>query len=63
LADEFCIYIAPMILGGRGKADIAAPLAQLTESLALSHVDIQSFHGDVCIKGLSAKAAEELSIL
>jgi len=63
LADEFSVYISPLILGGRGKADIAAPLAQLTESLALRHVNIQSFHGDVCIRGLSAQAAEELSIL
>jgi len=63
LADEFCIYIAPMILGGCGAPDIAAPLAQLTGYLALHHVDIQRFNGDVCIKGLSAKAAEQLSIL
>jgi len=52
LADEICIYIAPKILGGSGTADIAEPMAELTEAVGLHHVEIKRFGDDICLTGL-----------
>ena len=62
LADEFCIYIAPKILGRHGSVDIAGPMKKLTEAFDLNYVDIKNFDGDVRISGLSKKTLDELSI-
>ncbi|MHC4624618.1 MAG: bifunctional diaminohydroxyphosphoribosylaminopyrimidine deaminase/5-amino-6-(5-phosphoribosylamino)uracil reductase RibD [Planctomycetota bacterium] len=56
LADEVCVYIAPKVLGRQGAADIAEPLAQLSNALDLHCVDIRRLGDDVCLTGLPKKA-------
>jgi diaminohydroxyphosphoribosylaminopyrimidine deaminase/5-amino-6-(5-phosphoribosylamino)uracil reductase len=62
LADEIVVYIAPEILGSHGSADIAGPMADLPHAVALHHVDIESFDGDVRLTGLAEKALNEISV-
>jgi len=52
LADEVFVYIAPQILGSKGDVDISAPMAELSETVSLHHVDIKRFGDDVRISGL-----------
>jgi diaminohydroxyphosphoribosylaminopyrimidine deaminase/5-amino-6-(5-phosphoribosylamino)uracil reductase len=52
LADEVRIYIAPMILGPNGKADITRPLSTLNDTLKPNNVHINTFGNDVRICGL-----------
>jgi len=54
-ADEVWVYIAPKILGSSGGIDIAGPIAELTESFDLHHVDIKRFDDDVRLTGLLKK--------
>jgi len=61
LADEICVYIAPKILGQRGRSAIAEPLAKLTESVGLNYVKIKRFGEDVCVTGLCKKAIDEVA--
>jgi diaminohydroxyphosphoribosylaminopyrimidine deaminase/5-amino-6-(5-phosphoribosylamino)uracil reductase len=58
LADEVVVYIAPKILGTQGSADIAGPMAELTQAVGLHHVDIKRFGEDVRLKGLMADVLE-----
>jgi diaminohydroxyphosphoribosylaminopyrimidine deaminase/5-amino-6-(5-phosphoribosylamino)uracil reductase len=62
LADEICVYIAPMMLGRRGAVNIAEPLTQLERSLNLRYVDIKRFGDDVCLAGFSNRALDEISV-
>ncbi len=52
LADEVRIYIIPKLLGGAGAADIAEPMAELTEAIGLHYVEIKHFGDDICLTGL-----------
>jgi len=52
LADEIYVYIAPLLLGGKGRAEINRQMEQLAESAKLQSVEIESFGGDVRITGL-----------
>jgi len=63
LADQIVVYIAPKILAAEGSADIAGPMAQLTQAIGLHCVDIQHLGDDVRMTGLSEKAIKELSIV
>lgn len=63
LVDEFCIYIAPKILGQQGSVGISPPMAELTQSFGLHYVDIKRFGDDVRITGMSEKTLSELSIV
>ena len=54
LADEIIVYIAPKILGGSGSANITGPMAQLTKSLDLHHVDIKRLGDDVRLTAILA---------
>ena len=63
LADEIVVYIAPKILGSRGKSGIAEPMAQLPVALSLQNVEIVQFGDDVRLSGLLGKAFQELSIV
>jgi diaminohydroxyphosphoribosylaminopyrimidine deaminase/5-amino-6-(5-phosphoribosylamino)uracil reductase len=47
LADEIVIYIAPTILGSKGRADITTSMARLADVLHLKNVDIKNFDSDV----------------
>ncbi|MHC4068000.1 MAG: bifunctional diaminohydroxyphosphoribosylaminopyrimidine deaminase/5-amino-6-(5-phosphoribosylamino)uracil reductase RibD [Planctomycetota bacterium] len=47
LADEIVIYIAPTILGLKGRADITASMARLADVLHLKNVDIKTFDSDI----------------
>ena len=62
LADEIVIYIAPKILGTKGRADITGPMAELTQAVGLHHVEIKRFGDDVRLTGLTGKALSEISI-
>ena len=62
LFDEFCIYVAPKILGATGSADISQPIARLAEALELQCVEVRPFGEDVCLTGLSKKALELISV-
>jgi diaminohydroxyphosphoribosylaminopyrimidine deaminase/5-amino-6-(5-phosphoribosylamino)uracil reductase len=62
LADEICVYIAPMMLGRQGAVNIAEPLTQLERSVNLQHVDIKRFGNDVCLTGFSNRALDEISV-
>jgi diaminohydroxyphosphoribosylaminopyrimidine deaminase/5-amino-6-(5-phosphoribosylamino)uracil reductase len=63
LADELCVYISPKILGGRGKDDIALPLAELSEAVEMQYTDVEHFDGDVRIRGLSQRALRDISLI
>ncbi|MDT8302952.1 MAG: bifunctional diaminohydroxyphosphoribosylaminopyrimidine deaminase/5-amino-6-(5-phosphoribosylamino)uracil reductase RibD, partial [Sedimentisphaerales bacterium] len=55
LADEVVIYIAPKILGNQGTADITGPMAELTKTVGLRHIDIKRFGDDIRMSGLTAQ--------
>jgi diaminohydroxyphosphoribosylaminopyrimidine deaminase/5-amino-6-(5-phosphoribosylamino)uracil reductase len=61
LADEIVVYIAPKILGGRGGAGIAEPMAELPAALDLQNVEIAQFGNDVRLSGWTARAVREIS--
>jgi diaminohydroxyphosphoribosylaminopyrimidine deaminase/5-amino-6-(5-phosphoribosylamino)uracil reductase len=52
LADEVRIYIAPMILGSKGTADLSEPMKALTTLLQLKDVQIDTLDTDIRIHGL-----------
>jgi diaminohydroxyphosphoribosylaminopyrimidine deaminase/5-amino-6-(5-phosphoribosylamino)uracil reductase len=62
LADEICVYIAPILLGRQGAVNIAEPLAQSTHAMQLHYLDIKRFGDDVCLTGFTKKALEEISV-
>ena len=49
LADEVRIYIAALLLGGNGRADLAHHLTTLTGERPLRRVCVSTFETDVCI--------------
>ena len=51
LADEIVIYIAPTILGSKGRADITTSMARLADVLHLKNVDIKNFDSDIRLSG------------
>ena len=51
LADELKIYIAPMILGQNGTADLPEQLNTKVKYQNLKNIQIQSFDKDICISG------------
>jgi diaminohydroxyphosphoribosylaminopyrimidine deaminase/5-amino-6-(5-phosphoribosylamino)uracil reductase len=51
LVDELCVYVAPIVLGAAGTADLGAPLAQLDRVIGLHHVQSKAFGEDVRISG------------
>ena len=51
LVDEVRIYIAPLILGANGNADITAAMNTLTSALKLNNVNIDTFGTDIRICG------------
>jgi diaminohydroxyphosphoribosylaminopyrimidine deaminase/5-amino-6-(5-phosphoribosylamino)uracil reductase len=51
LADEVRIYIAPLLLGPNGKADITGPLNTLNDALHLNDIKIDTFGTDIRICG------------
>ena len=55
LADEFCVYIAPKILGAKGAAEIHVQVSQLIEAAELHHVEFKRFGDDVRVTGLAKK--------
>lgn len=48
LADEVRIYIAPLLLGPNGQADISQTLAGLTATARLKQVHLHRFENDAC---------------
>ncbi len=52
LVDEICVYISPRILGGAGAAPIAEPMADLVQSIQLSHVSTKALGEDTRISGM-----------
>ena len=52
LADEICVYQAPLIWGQSGQAGIAEPLERLTQGLELCHVTHKGFDQDIRIRGM-----------
>jgi len=62
LADEIVVYIAPIVLGARGTAEIAGPMAQLAESVGLNRVDVARLGDDVRLSGLTDKALREIGV-
>ena len=62
LADEIYIYFAPKILAQKGDADIAGPMAELSQATRLHYVKAKQFGDDVCISGLTDEGIEGISI-
>ncbi len=62
LADEICIYFAPMILAQKGQVDIAGPIAQLPQATGLHYVKATQFGDDVCITGLTEEGLRGVSV-
>ena len=52
IADEARIYIAPMILGANGTADISASMSAIVTHKNLKNLQIKNFDNDICISGL-----------
>ena len=61
LADEIIVYIAPKILGSQSSIGITGPMAELSEAVGLHNVEIERFGNDVCFRGLTEKAMDEIS--
>jgi diaminohydroxyphosphoribosylaminopyrimidine deaminase/5-amino-6-(5-phosphoribosylamino)uracil reductase len=52
VADEICVYIAPLILGKRGRVSISDETLQAGEGINLRCVDMKRFGEDVRIRGI-----------
>lgn len=52
LADELRIYIAPMILGKDGEADIITPISLIRGYHKLKYLHTEVFNTDICIRGM-----------
>ena len=61
LADEIIVYIAPKILGSQSSVGITRPMAELSQSVDLHNVEVERFGDDVCFRGLTEKAMDEIS--
>jgi len=62
LIDEFCIYIAPLILGKAGGADMLISGGGLFDGSDLKNVNIRRFGDDVRITGLSVAGATRIEL-
>jgi len=60
LADEIVVYITPKILGAAGSVAISPPMAELTDSFDLHHVEANQFGEDIRLSGLSKQALDEI---
>jgi len=60
LADEIIVYIAPKILGSRGRAGIFGPLGELPDQLDLHYVEVVHFGEDARLSGLTNRAIREI---
>lgn len=60
LADEICIYMSPRIFGALGGAEMTTAMAQLSDLVELEHIDVTVFDGDVRLRALTKRAAEEV---
>ena len=61
LADEIIVYIAPKILGSQSSVGITKSMAELSEAVGLHNVEIERLGDDVCFRGLTEKAMDEIS--
>ncbi len=61
LADEIVVYIAPTILGSRGGAGIAGPMAELPVALGVQNVEVAHSGDNLRLSGLTDKVAREIS--
>jgi diaminohydroxyphosphoribosylaminopyrimidine deaminase/5-amino-6-(5-phosphoribosylamino)uracil reductase len=61
LADEIIVYIAPRILGSQSSIGITRPMDELSQAVGLHNVVIERFGDDICFRGLTAKAMDEIS--
>jgi diaminohydroxyphosphoribosylaminopyrimidine deaminase/5-amino-6-(5-phosphoribosylamino)uracil reductase len=62
LADEIVVYIAPKILGSQSSVGISNPMAELPHAVNLYNVVVDRFDDDVCFRGLTEKAIDEITI-
>ena len=62
LADEIIVYIAPKILGSQSSVGITGPMAALSQAVGLYNVEVDRFGDDVCFRGLTEKAMDEISL-
>jgi len=58
LADEICVYIAPKMLGRKGRVKISQSMAKLAGGAGLDYLDIEQFGDDIRLTGLLKKAGE-----
>jgi diaminohydroxyphosphoribosylaminopyrimidine deaminase/5-amino-6-(5-phosphoribosylamino)uracil reductase len=58
LADEIVIYIAPRILGSKGRADITTSMARLANVLDLKNVEIKNFDSDIRLSALTEQPTQ-----
>ena len=61
LADEIIVYIAPKILGSQSSVGITRPMAELSQAVGLHNVEVERFGDDICFRGLTEKAMDEIS--
>ncbi len=52
LADEVCVYQAPLFWGQKGRAPLTEPFERLTREVELCHVTHKSFDQDVRMRGM-----------
>jgi diaminohydroxyphosphoribosylaminopyrimidine deaminase/5-amino-6-(5-phosphoribosylamino)uracil reductase len=64
LVDEVCVYIAPMVLGSTGTADLGTPMSCLEHMVGLHHVQSKAFGTDIRITGrIEDPSAQESAFL
>lgn len=51
LADELWVYVAPMLMGNAGQADLCAVLEELPTAAELTDVDVRVLDGDIRLVG------------
>lgn len=51
MADEVRIYMAPLILGSSGNADLSAGMNTLMDHRKLHNIKVETFGDDICISG------------
>jgi diaminohydroxyphosphoribosylaminopyrimidine deaminase/5-amino-6-(5-phosphoribosylamino)uracil reductase len=61
LADEIIVYVAPKVLGSQSSVGITGPMAELSQAVGLLNVEVDRFGDDVCFRGLTEKAMDEIS--
>ena len=62
LADEVCVYVAPVRLGEAGAAPVGDALMQAADGRGLYEVRRRAFAEDVCVTGLTQRGMRDAGV-